>query len=83
MAFSSNEKELLRTVKGVGPKVIARLEELGFSGFEELAEADARDITKAISEELGASCWRNSPMARAAIEGAIRLAQEKSEGKGS
>jgi predicted flap endonuclease-1-like 5' DNA nuclease len=79
MPFSQADKKLLRTVKGVGPKVIERIEELGISSFEELADADSQEITKAISEELGSSCWRNSPMARAAIEGAIRLAQKKSE----
>lgn len=77
MAFSPKEQELLRTVKGVGPKVIERLENLGFSTFAELAEADVAEVTKAISEELGASCWRNSPLAKAAIAGAIGLAREK------
>ncbi len=82
MPFSPEEQERLRTVKGVGPKVIERLEQLGFSSLEELAAADVAEITQMISQELGSTCWRNSPQARAAIEGAIQLARESVASKG-
>lgn len=79
MAFQSQDRELLLGVKGVGPKVIDRLEQIGISSLAELAEATSTDITRAISEELGSTCWRNSPQARQAIESAISAAKSHSE----
>lgn len=75
MPFSVQDRELLLSAKGVGPKVIERLEQVGFSTLTELAIADSLEITKWISEELGSTCWRNSPQARAAIESAIKIAK--------
>ena len=42
--FSAAEKSALLRVKGVGPKVIERLEQMGFSTLQQLADADSRDI---------------------------------------
>jgi predicted flap endonuclease-1-like 5' DNA nuclease len=42
--FSAVEKNALLCVKGVGPKVVERLEQMGFSSLQQLADADARDI---------------------------------------
>jgi predicted flap endonuclease-1-like 5' DNA nuclease len=79
MAFQNQDRELLLKVKGVGPKVIERLEQIGFSSLEDLAEAKSTEITKWVSEELGATCWRNSPQARSTIESAITAAQSHIE----
>lgn len=75
MAFSDNEKNLLLAVKGVGHKVIERLEQQGIDSLEELAKANASDITKHVAALLGSSCWKNSPQALAAIYGAIDMAK--------
>jgi len=75
MPFSSVERSHLLSVKGVGPKVIDRLEQLGFSTLKNLAEADAREITQAVSQDLGSTCWKNSPLAPAAITNAIEMAR--------
>lgn len=75
MAFQNQDRELLLSVKGVGPKVIERLEQIGFSSLEDLAEASSTEITKWVSDELGSTCWRNSPQARSAIESAISAAR--------
>ncbi len=75
MAFSDNEKNLLLAVKGVGHKVIERLEQQGIDSLEELAKANASDITKYVAALLGSSCWKNSPQALAAIYGAIDMAK--------
>ncbi|MGL4610621.1 MAG: hypothetical protein ACRCYY_13230 [Trueperaceae bacterium] len=45
--------------------MIGRLEELGFSKLEEFKGLTASDVTKNVSEMLGATCWHNSPQARA------------------
>jgi hypothetical protein len=74
MPFSLVEKSVLLGVKGVGPKVIARLEQMGFSTLHQLADADARDILVQGAKLSGSSCWKNSPQAKAAVEAAISAA---------
>ncbi|HBN54086.1 MAG TPA: Pathogenicity locus [Stenotrophomonas sp.] len=73
--FNDNERAVLLAVKGVGATVVARLEQLGFASLAQLADAEAADIVSQASAMLGSSCWRNSPQARAAIEGAIDAAR--------
>jgi nucleotidyltransferase/DNA polymerase involved in DNA repair len=72
--FSEAEKAALLRVKGVGPKVIERLEQMGFSTLQKLADADARDILAQGAQLSGSSCWKNSPQAKAAVEAAISAA---------
>lgn len=75
MSFTEKEKDTLLRVKGIGPKVIERLEQIGLTSFEELAGADSLEVTRSISEELGSTCWQNSPQARSAIDSAIATAR--------
>jgi predicted RecB family nuclease len=74
MPFTVDDKKKLLTVKGVGPAVITRLEQLGFNNLEQLARADAREIVQGAASLVGSTCWRNSPQARTAIEAAIEAA---------
>lgn len=71
MPFAITDRELLLAVKGVGPTVIARLEQMGYSNLKELAAADARQIVEAAAELVGSTCWKNGPQAKAAIQAAI------------
>ncbi|MFT0213746.1 helix-hairpin-helix domain-containing protein [Pseudomonas sp. F1_0610] len=71
MPFSEQEKAYLLQVKGVGPTVIARLEQIGFTQLKQLAQADANEILQTVARMLSASCWKNSPQARNAINSAI------------
>ncbi|AXV22009.1 MULTISPECIES: Pathogenicity locus [Aeromonas] len=76
--FSPQERALLLGVKGVGPSVIGRLEQLGYhtlAGLAGLAEADTTHIVQMVASMLGSTCWQNSPQARSAIDGAIALAR--------
>ena len=74
MRFSETEKATLLAVKGVGPKVIERLEQMGFASFDQLVDADANDILAQGAALTGSSCWKNSPQARAAVQAAIGVA---------
>lgn len=74
MPFSQEERDSLLRVKGVGPKVIERLEQLGIDSFATLARQDAAAVCSAAAAALGSSCWKNSPQARKAIEAAIARA---------
>ncbi|MFM4648823.1 helix-hairpin-helix domain-containing protein [Aeromonas bivalvium] len=73
--FSPRQRNLLLEVKGVGPTVIGRLEQLGYHSLEALAEADTGHIVRLVASMLGSTCWQNSPQAREAIDGAIALAR--------
>lgn len=72
--FSASEKTTLLLVKGVGPKLIERLEQMGFSSLQQLADADVRDILCQGAILSGSSCWKNSPQAKAAVQAAISAA---------
>lgn len=74
--FPAAERALLLGVKGVGPTVIGRLEQLGYHSLRELAEADTDQIIRLVASMLGSTCWQNSPQARVAIEGAIVMARD-------
>ncbi len=74
MPFSVKDQEVLLAVKGVGPTVIARLEQMGYSDLQQLAAADVHTIVEAAAAMTGSTCWKNSPQAKAAIKAAIAAA---------
>ena len=75
MAFSDSEKTALLAVKGVGPTVVKRLEQIGINSLDELARYDALTIAEMVAEMLHTTCWKNSPQARAAVAAAIARAK--------
>jgi predicted RecB family nuclease len=75
MPFSAEDRALLLAVKGVGPTVIARLEQMGIDRLSKLAQQNPLDICSQAAGLVGSSCWKNSPQARKAIEAAIGAAQ--------
>ena len=77
MPFPPKERQALLGVKGVGPKVVARLEQMGFESLLHLSKANALDIVSQASVIVGSTCWKNSPQARTAIQAAIALAQSR------
>ena len=77
MAFSPQEREALLAVKGVGPTVVQRLEQIGFGSLRELAGADALEIVASAAGLVGSTCWKNSPQARSAIQSAIDMARSR------
>ncbi|WP_273804555.1 helix-hairpin-helix domain-containing protein [Providencia rettgeri] len=79
MAFSESEKQVLLAVKGVGPMVISRLEQMGFSSLAQLSDASYDEILISGAALTGSSCWKNSPQAKKAVEGAILAAKQALE----
>ncbi|CNI02595.1 Pathogenicity locus [Yersinia vastinensis] len=78
MAFSDCERKALLAVKGVGPTVIKRLEQLGFTSLSQLSQADMNEVVSSAAAMVGSTCWKNSPQARSAIQAAINLAKKHS-----
>lgn len=76
MAFSADERAALLAVKGVGPTVLARLEQLGYGALGTLAQASALEVVSQAASLVGSSCWKNSPQARSAVQAAIARAKE-------
>jgi hypothetical protein len=79
MRFSEQERAVLLSVKGVGPKVVERLEEQGLGGFERLAQADPAVVCAGAAASVGSTCWKNSPQARKAVEAAVAAARSSLE----
>lgn len=75
MPFPPHERKALLAVKGVGPTVVARLEQMGYESLSHLSKANALDVLSQGAAVTGSTCWKNSPQARAAIQAAITLAQ--------
>ena len=76
MAFSDDEKQALLAVKGVGPTVVKRFEEVGIDSFEQLARYEAKTIAEQVASMLRTTCWKNSPQALSAVEAAIMRARQ-------
>lgn len=77
MGFNEQERLALLAVKGVGPTVIKRFEEIGISSLAQLAEHEVEDIANLVASMLRTTCWKNSPQARSAIAAAIELASRQ------
>ncbi|MDZ3992233.1 helix-hairpin-helix domain-containing protein [Pseudomonas sp. Teo4] len=75
MPFTPNERAALLELKGVGPTVIARFEQMGIESLSELGKSNVADILSRASAATGSTCWKNSPQARAAITAAVDLAK--------
>jgi predicted RecB family nuclease len=69
--FSAEERLKLLQIKGVGPKVVERLEQMGFCTLEQLAEANPSEILSLGATLSGSTCWKNSPQAKAAVDAAV------------
>ncbi|MED5611558.1 MULTISPECIES: helix-hairpin-helix domain-containing protein [Pseudomonas] len=76
MPFEERERAALLALKGVGPTVLQRLEQMGLDSFGKLRESDAQSILGAGAALTGSSCWKNSPQARAAIAAVLQRATE-------
>ena len=79
MPFSKEERDILLAVKGVGPTVVGRLEEIGIHSLAMLSTRTADNICSEVAATLGATCWKNSPQSRSAIGAAIAAATLYSE----
>ncbi len=73
--FAPEERALLLAVKGVGPGVLRRLEQIGIHNLEALAAREPGAICAEVSALLGTTCWRNAPKARQAVADAIAAAR--------
>nr|WP_276533490.1 helix-hairpin-helix domain-containing protein [Pseudoxanthomonas mexicana] len=64
-------------VRGVGPTVVQRLEQMGIASLRQLAAAEPSEIVASAAGLTASTCWKNSPQARAAIQAAVDLARAR------
>ena len=77
MPFPPSERKALLALKGIGPTVITRLEQMGYESLTSLAKANSLDILAKGAQMTGSFWLKNSPQARAGIETAISFARTK------
>lgn len=75
--FPVDERDALLALKGVGPTVVQRLEQMGIASLRQLAAAEPSDIVAGAAGLTGSTCWKNSPQARAAIQSAVDFARAR------
>jgi predicted RecB family nuclease len=75
MGFAAEERALLLSLKGVGPTVVDRLEQIGIDSLALLADTEVDAILRQVADMLGTTCWRNSPQAKSAIANAVAAAR--------
>ncbi|MEM9411075.1 MAG: helix-hairpin-helix domain-containing protein [Planctomycetota bacterium] len=80
MPFPPHEREALLELRGIGPTVLKRLEQIGVSSCADLRRYDPDELATAVASMLGSSCWKNSPQARHALDLAIAFARENDAG---
>lgn len=75
MGFPDSERDAMLALKGVGPTVLQRLEEVGFDRLADLRGIDPEAINRRVAQMMRSTCWSNSPLARAAIRAVVELAE--------
>ena len=75
--FSGDERDALLALKGIGPAVVQRLEQMGIASLRQLAAAEPSEIVASAAGLTGSTCWKNSPQARAAIQSAVDFARSR------
>ena len=75
--FPPEQREALLAVRGVGPTVVQRLEQMGIASLRQLAAAEPSEIVTSAAGLTASTCWKNSPQARAAIQAAVDLARAR------
>jgi predicted flap endonuclease-1-like 5' DNA nuclease len=75
--FSSDERDALLALKGVGPTVVQRLEQMGIASLRQLAASEPSEVVASAAGLTGSTCWKNSPQARAAIQSAVDFARSR------
>lgn len=77
MPLNREETVSLLAVKGIGPSVLKRLQQMGLDDVAALAAAEVADILEQGAALSGSSCWKNSPQAKAAITAAVDWAKNR------
>jgi len=75
--FPLEERDALLALKGMGPAVVQRLEQMGIATLRQLVVAEPSEIVASAAGLTGSSCWKNSPQARAAIQSAVDFARSR------
>lgn len=67
MNFNAEEKRLLLSIPGIGPRVVQRLEQCGIHSLTQLESTGVEQTVRIVEGRLGPSAWgnRRRPLCRA------------------
>lgn len=59
MGFAAHERQRLLAVRGIGPRVLDRLEEAGIHSLQDLRRVGVAAAVEAVCERMGCRSWVN------------------------
>lgn len=75
MGFSERERKRMLNLVGVGPMMLTRLEEIGFSSLAQLAKQDPNSIGTIFTQKMGLAGWHRTPRARRTVQTIVEFAR--------
>ncbi|MFZ5880292.1 MAG: helix-hairpin-helix domain-containing protein [Chloroflexota bacterium] len=75
MGFPEKDRKRMLTLVGVGPMMLTRLEQLGFTSLKQLAKQDPNSIGQVFTRKMGLAGWHRTPKARRTILTLIEFAR--------
>lgn len=75
MGFPEKDRKRMLTLVGVGPMMLTRLEQLGFTSLKQLAKQDPNSIGQVFTRKMGLAGWHRTPRARRTILTLIEFAR--------
>lgn len=75
MGFPEKDRKRMLTLVGVGPMMLTRLEQLGFTSLKQLAKQDPNSIGRIFTQKMGLAGWHRTPKARRTVQTLIEFAR--------
>lgn len=75
MGFPERDRKRMLNLVGVGPMMVTRLEELGFTSLTQLAKQDPNSIGHIFTQKMGLAGWHRTPRARRTVQTLIEFAR--------
>ena len=75
MGFPERDRKRMLNLVGVGPMMVTRLEELGFTSLTQLARQDPNSIGQIFTQRMGLAGWHRTPRARRTVQTLIEFAR--------
>lgn len=75
MRFPERDRKRMLNLVGVGPMMVTRLEEMGFTSLAQLAKQDPNSIGQIFTQKMGLAGWHRTPRARRTVQTLIEFAR--------
>lgn len=75
MGFPVKDRKRMLNLVGVGPMMLTRLEQLGFTSLRQLAKQDPESIGVILTQKMGLAGWHRTPRAGRTVQTLIEFAR--------